>query len=106
MNNANYAYSLEKNNDMYLIPIGKVIQVDGQLENLIVRNEVNGCPLKSGHCAFAVKKQKLSNAISNNFVTFIMLNIYCSILCFYEIRFFNHKTNPGSGLVVWSYQIV
>lgn len=48
INNANYAYSLEKNNDMYLVPIGKVIQVDGQLENLIVRNEVDGCPLKSG----------------------------------------------------------
>lgn len=48
MNNVNYAYSLEKNNDMYLVPIGKVIQVDGELENLIVRNEVNGCPLKSG----------------------------------------------------------
>ena len=48
MNNANYANSLEKNNNMYLIPIGKVIQVDGQIENLIVRNEVSGCPLKSG----------------------------------------------------------
>lgn len=45
MNNVNYAYSLEKNNDTYLIPIGKVIQVDGELENLIVRNEIKGCPL-------------------------------------------------------------
>ncbi len=48
MNNTNYSYSFEKNNDMYLVPIGKVIQVDGELENLIVRNEVKGCPLKSG----------------------------------------------------------
>lgn len=48
MNNVNYAYSIEKNNEKYLIPIGKVIQIDGELENLIVRNEIKGCPLKSG----------------------------------------------------------
>ncbi len=48
MNSVNYAYSFEKNDEKYLIPIGKVIQIDGELENLIVRNEVKGCPLKSG----------------------------------------------------------
>lgn len=48
MNNINYSYSLQKNNEIYLIPIGKVIQIDGELENLIVRTEVIGCPLKSG----------------------------------------------------------
>ena len=47
MNNINYAYCFEKN-EKYLIPIGKVIQIDGELENLIVRNEIKGCPLKSG----------------------------------------------------------
>ena len=55
MNNVNYAYSLEKNNDTYLIPIGKVIQVDGELENLIVRNEIKGCPLKCGDLILEVE---------------------------------------------------
>ena len=48
MNSVNYAYSIEKNSEKYLIPIGKIIQIDGELENLIVRNEIKGCPLKSG----------------------------------------------------------
>ena len=55
MNNVNYAYSLEKNNENYLIPIGKIIQVDGELENLIVRNEIKGCPLKSGDLILEVE---------------------------------------------------
>ena len=61
MNNVNYAYSLEKNNDTYLIPIGKVIQVDGELENLIVRNEIKGCPLKCGDLILEVEGNSIKS---------------------------------------------
>lgn len=61
INNTNYSYSMEKNNDIYLIPIGKIIQVDGELENLIVRNEINGCPLKSGDLVLEINGKSIQN---------------------------------------------
>ncbi len=57
----NYAYSFEKNNDEYLIPIGKVIQIDGELENLIVRNDVKDCPLKKGDLILDVQGVKIKD---------------------------------------------
>lgn len=61
MNNVNYSYSIEKNSEIYLIPIGKVIQVDGELKNLIVRDEVNGCPLKNGDLILEVNKKAVQD---------------------------------------------
>lgn len=67
----NYAYSFEKNNDEYLIPIGKIIQIDGELENLIVRNDVKNCPLKKGDLILDVQGVKIKdfNQLSDVFLS-------------------------------------
>ena len=67
----NYAYSFEKNSDKYLIPIGKIIQIDGELENLIVRNDVQNCPLKKGDLILEVQNTKIRdfNDLSNLFIS-------------------------------------
>ena len=36
-----YSQSDDKNNSDYLIPIGSIIQIDAELQNLIVRNQVD-----------------------------------------------------------------
>lgn len=114
MNNANYAYSLEKNNDMYLIPIGKVIQVDGQLENLIVRNEVNGCPLKSGDLILRVEGNPIKdfNHLSDVFysstgnqisVTVKRGNVIKNLICYKEPLKRVSFNNAISGFATLTY---
>ena len=46
-NNFIYSQSIE-NNCEYLIPMGNILQIDAELKNIIVRNEVDDCPLKVG----------------------------------------------------------
>lgn len=60
MYNVNYAYCFEKN-EQYLVPIGKVIQIDGQLEHLIVRNQLPGSSLKTGDLIIEVENQYIKS---------------------------------------------
>ena len=51
---------LEKNNCEYLIPMGNILQIDAELKNIIVRNEVDDCPLKIGDSILKIKNQEIT----------------------------------------------
>lgn len=60
-NNFIYSQSLEKNNCEYLIPMGNILQIDAQLKNIIVRNELNNCPLKIGDSILKVENNDIDS---------------------------------------------
>ena len=60
-NNFIYSQSLEKNNCEYLIPMGNILQIDAELKNLIVKNEVDDCPLKIGDSILKIKNQEITS---------------------------------------------
>ena len=70
-NNFIYSQSLEKNNCEYLIPMGNILQIDAELKNIIVRNEIDNCPLKMGDSILKIENkdinsyQDFSNTISS-----------------------------------------
>lgn len=60
-NNFIYSQSLEKNNCEYLIPMGNILQIDAQLKNIIVKNEVNDCPLKIGDSILKIEDNDITS---------------------------------------------
>lgn len=54
-----YAQSSDKNNSDYLIPIGSVIQIDAELENLIVRNQVDNTLLFLGDSLISINNKPI-----------------------------------------------
>ena len=60
-NNFIYSQSLEKNDCEYLIPMGNILQIDAELKNIIVRNEVDNCPLKVGDSILRVENNNNCN---------------------------------------------
>lgn len=68
LNNFIYSQSLEKNDCEYLIPMGNVLQIDAELKNIIVRNEVDNCPLKVGDSILKIENQQINTFEDFNFV--------------------------------------
>ena len=60
-NNFIYSQSLEKNDCKYLIPMGNILQIDAELKNIIVRNEVDNCPLKVGDSILKVENNNITS---------------------------------------------
>ena len=60
-NNFIYSQSLEKNDCEYLIPMGNILQIDAELKNIIVRNEVDNCPLKVGDSILRVENNNITS---------------------------------------------
>lgn len=56
-----YAQNIEKKDNNYLIPMGNILQIDAELKTIIVRNEVNNCPLQVGDAILKVENQSVSN---------------------------------------------
>ncbi|MGL4912762.1 MAG: SpoIVB peptidase S55 domain-containing protein [Romboutsia sp.] len=56
-----YAQSNQKLNPDYLIPIGNVVQIDAELQNIIVRNQVEGSPFILGDAILALNNTPVSN---------------------------------------------
>ena len=54
-----YAQPSDKNNSDYLIPIGSVIQIDAELENLIVRNQVDNTLLFLGDSLISINNKPI-----------------------------------------------
>jgi len=67
-NNFIYSQSLEKSDCEYLIPMGNILQIDAQLKNIIVRNEINGCPLKMGDSILKVEDNDINSYEDFNYV--------------------------------------
>lgn len=66
-----YANSSKNNEEIYLTPIGNVIQLDAELENIIVRNSYPGCPFQVGDYVLdingiPVKNQTTLSDVINN----------------------------------------
>ena len=47
-NNLIYANAITKNDNNFLIPIGSVLHIETQLENLIIRNSIEDSPFSLG----------------------------------------------------------
>lgn len=60
-NNFIYSQSLEKNDSEYLIPMGNILQIDAELKNIIVRNEIEDCPLKVGDSILKVEDNNITS---------------------------------------------
>ncbi|MGL5347812.1 MAG: SpoIVB peptidase S55 domain-containing protein [Peptostreptococcaceae bacterium] len=56
-----YAQSNEKNNADYLVPLGNVIQIDAELQNLVVRNQVENSPFIVGDSLLSINNIKVNN---------------------------------------------
>ncbi len=56
-----YSQSSDKNNSDYLIPIGSIIQIDAELENLIVRNQVENSYLFLGDSLISINNKQINN---------------------------------------------
>ena len=56
-----YSQSSDKNNSDYLIPIGSIIQIDAELENLIVRNQVENSSLFLGDSLISINNKPIKN---------------------------------------------
>lgn len=54
-----YAQNDEPISNDYLIPMGNVVQIDAELNTIIVRNEVENCPLQVGDCILNVENQSI-----------------------------------------------
>ncbi|XAM39404.1 hypothetical protein TPHSE_36940 [Terrisporobacter petrolearius] len=67
-NNFIYSQSLEKSDCEYLIPMGNILQIDAQLKNIIVRNEINSCPLKIGDSILKVEDNDINSYEDFNYV--------------------------------------
>lgn len=67
-NNFIYSQSLEKNDCDYLIPMGNILQIDAELKNIIVRNEIDDCPLKVGDSILKVENSDINSFEDFNFV--------------------------------------
>ena len=66
-----YAQSSQKLDTDYLVPIGNVVQIDAELQNIVVRNQVEGSPFIVGDAILAINSTPidnygdLSNALAN-----------------------------------------
>lgn len=67
-NNFIYSQSLEKNDCEYLIPMGNILQIDAELKNIIVRNEIDNCPLKVGDFILKVENNDITSYENFNYV--------------------------------------
>jgi len=56
-----YAQSNQKPDSNYLIPIGNVLQIDAELNNIIVRNSVQGLPFALGDAILSINSISISN---------------------------------------------
>lgn len=66
-----YANSSKNNEEIYLTPIGNVIQIDAELENIIVRSSYSGCPFQVGDYILdingtPIKNQNILNDVIDN----------------------------------------
>ena len=89
-NNFIYSQSIQNDTCEYLIPMGNILQIDAELKNIIVRNEVDNCPLKIGDSILKVDNNNISsyedfsNSISSlNSVkdVSILVRRYNSVFC-------------------------
>lgn len=60
-NNFIYSQSLEKSDCEYLIPMGNILQIDAELKNIIVRNEIDNCPLKIGDSILKIEDNDINS---------------------------------------------
>ncbi|MGL5695253.1 MAG: SpoIVB peptidase S55 domain-containing protein [Peptostreptococcaceae bacterium] len=60
-NNLIYAQNNETTSNEYLIPMGNVVQIDAELKTIIVRNEVDNCPLQIGDCILKLENKSIFN---------------------------------------------
>lgn len=60
-NNFIYSQSLEKSDYEYVIPMGNILQIDAELKNIIVRNEIDNCPLKIGDSILKVEDKEINS---------------------------------------------
>ena len=60
-NNIIYSQSLEKNQDEYLIPMGNILQIDAELQNIIVRNEIKDSPFKVGDAILKINEKNVES---------------------------------------------
>jgi len=58
-----YANSSKNNDKIHLIPVGNVIQIDAELQNIIVRNSYPGCPFQVGDYILDINGIPVENQI-------------------------------------------
>ncbi|WP_122639238.1 SpoIVB peptidase S55 domain-containing protein [Romboutsia sp. Marseille-P6047] len=56
-----YAQNADKLDTEYLVPMGNVLQIDAELKTIIVRNEVENCPLQIGDAILKLQDKPISN---------------------------------------------
>lgn len=56
-----YAQSNNKTDNDYLIPIGNILQIDAELQNLIVRNQVENSPFLLGDSLLSINNTPINN---------------------------------------------
>ncbi|MFI3210419.1 MAG: SpoIVB peptidase S55 domain-containing protein [Peptostreptococcaceae bacterium] len=57
----NITYSNEKEEVEYLIPMGNIIQIDAELNNIIVRNNIKNSPFMVGDELLSINDNKINN---------------------------------------------
>ena len=67
-NNFIYSQSIQKNDGEYLIPMGNILQIDAELKNIIVKNEVDNCPLKVGDSILKIEDKNINTLEDFDFV--------------------------------------
>ena len=60
-NNIIYSQSLEKNDNEYVIPMGNILQIDAELENIIIRNNIQDSPFRMGDCILKVNDKYITS---------------------------------------------
>ena len=60
-NNLIYANEVTKNDNNFLIPIGSVLHIETQLENLIIRNSIVNSPFSLGDEIVSINNTNIKN---------------------------------------------
>ena len=74
-----YSEPIQKDDSLYLIPLGNITQIDAELENLMVRNKFIDSPFKIGDSLISINNAKIKNyADFSNLIS--SLNSYESVV--------------------------
>ena len=81
-NNLIYANEVTKNDNNFLIPIGSVLHIETQLENLIIRNSIVNSPFSLGDEIVSINNTNIKNYsdfsnIVNNLSTSFIFPLLC-----------------------------
>ncbi len=71
-NNFIYSQSIQESKCEYLIPMGNILQIDAELKNIIVRNEVQNCPLKIGDSILKIENNFINSY--DDFSKYVLLS--------------------------------